>query len=378
MEDTKPEFGAITIDNSILKSEGYKFNEGLLKQMAQFASSSIRVVQVDIIHNEAKKHIAEQINSIRSSIRSVLNSASRYLSVNQTNITSARDLLSVSGDDIEVADEQLKRYYKRIGAKILKSDKHVDFTRLMNMYFENKPPFEKTKEKKCEFPDAITLISIEQWAEKNNLRVIAVSSDKGWKNFAENSSWITVIDNLSEAIAIFQPYNQVNKIIAHIREDALFEEENHVLTQIEEAIVNSLEAENILVNASSDYIYEETSTYIEFIDHELEVDKNGLVNINVVRIENDTIVLQVSASVECEVTADFKFFTRDYIDNEDLIVGGLTRTIEEVYDTDILIHLTGNLAEGFKNLEVTEIEVLETIDCVNFGEIGPEYGDYDE
>ena len=36
MEDVELDYGAITIDNSTLKGEGYKFYEGLLKQMVQF------------------------------------------------------------------------------------------------------------------------------------------------------------------------------------------------------------------------------------------------------------------------------------------------------------------------------------------------------
>lgn len=36
MRDIELDFGAITLDNSTLKGEGYKFNEGLLAQMSQF------------------------------------------------------------------------------------------------------------------------------------------------------------------------------------------------------------------------------------------------------------------------------------------------------------------------------------------------------
>ena len=42
MEDMVLDYGAITIDNSVLKGEGYRFDEGLLKQMNQFAKSPVK------------------------------------------------------------------------------------------------------------------------------------------------------------------------------------------------------------------------------------------------------------------------------------------------------------------------------------------------
>ncbi len=66
MEDIELDYGAITIDNAILKSEGYRFYEGLLKQMNQFKDSPVQVIQTDIVHNEAIKHIGHEISNTRT------------------------------------------------------------------------------------------------------------------------------------------------------------------------------------------------------------------------------------------------------------------------------------------------------------------------
>lgn len=55
------DFGALSIDNDILKSEGYKFDEGMLAQLHQFKSSPVAVIISDIIHNEAVAHIGNEI-----------------------------------------------------------------------------------------------------------------------------------------------------------------------------------------------------------------------------------------------------------------------------------------------------------------------------
>lgn len=379
MEDIELDFGAITIDNSILKSEGYKFYVGLLNQMVQFSDSPVRVIQSDIVHNEAKKHIANEIKNSRVAVEQALRSASKQLKIPQKDIMAATELLSIPGEELEIADKRLKKYYKRIGAEILESKNHIDFEQLMNLYFETKAPFEGAKDKKSEFPDAIALISLENWAEVNGLNIIAVSGDKGWKKFSETSNRITVIDKLSTALAIFQPHNQVRGIIAHIREDALFEEENHILEQITETIIDSLEAENINVNAKSELNFKVRNIDIEYIEHELKVDENGLVDINIVRIEKDIIVLQVKADVSYEVKVAFDFEAKTWSEDYHKNGGSLVSSTEDTYSTNILISLTGNLSEGFENLNVAQIEVIDTVENVYFGEVWPDYrSDYEE
>jgi hypothetical protein len=56
----------------------------------------------------------------------------------------------------------------------------------------------------------------------------------------------------------------------------------------------------------------------------------------------------------------------------------VTHSTKESYSTDILISLTGDFTQGIDGLKVTEVEVLETISLANFGEIEPDWGDYEE
>jgi len=378
MSDIELDFAAISIDNCILKGEGYKLDEGLLKQMVQFKNGPVQVIQTDIVHNEAKKHLAESINKARSSIAQTLRAAGKQLKIKKSNIDAASDLLNIPGEDAEIAEARLSDYYEKIGANILRSEEYVDFERLMEMYFSVKAPFESAKDKKAEFPDAIALISLERWAEEQGINIIAVSNDEGWNKFSENSAAIKVVQSLAEAIALFQPHNKVNEIVARIREDALLDEENHVLEVIEREIANSLDGIVIDIEACSNFQYEEDEVYATYVSHELLLDDQGLVDLKVVRIEDKIVVLQISANVTCEVTASFDFSVFDSIDRDYVGMGSNTYTTEETYNTDILISLTGDFTQAFDGLEVTEVEVLETIGAVNFGEVEPDWGDYDE
>lgn len=373
MEEMELDFGAITLDNATLKSEGYRFHEGLLAQMKQFKESPVKAIQTDIVHNEAIKHIGQEISKTRSSIEQALRSANKQLKINIDNINNARELLSVDGSEDQIAEVQLEEYYELIGAKKIESDKYVDLSVLMKIYFSTEAPFETGKDKKNEFPDAIALLSLEGWAEENNVNIIAVSQDKGWKNFSENSNRIKLVSSLADALEKFQPHNKVASIIAHISKCSLLDSDNHVLKEIEQAIIKNIDDCNIWIEASSYLHFDWDEAYATYISHELDNNNEGLVKAKVVRIDDESIVLKIGATVSVEVSANFNFSVRDSMDKDYIGIGGNAYTITKSYHTDILLTLAGDFSQEFDDIEVTEIEVLETIDSANFGEIEPDW-----
>lgn len=375
MNEVELNFGAITIDNAILKGEGYKFNEGLLGQMRQFKASPVKVMQTDIVHNEAVKHIGNEISKTRASIESALRSANKQLKITSKDVDNARELLSVDGDESEVAESRLRSYYDYIGAEVINSAEYVDLNILMELYFETEAPFESGKDKKNEFPDAIALLSLEGWAEAHDINVIAVSQDKGWKNFVEDSSSrITLVSSLAEAMEKFQPHNKIATIIGHLREDALLDAPNHILDEVANEIENSVDGYDISVEASSFMSFEWSDTSANYVSHELEQNEDGLVKVRVVRVDDESIVLKVGAIVEAEVEANFDFSVRDSIDKDYVYLGGSQCSTFTTYHTNILITLTGDFSQDFSAIEVSEVEVLEHLEYANFGEVEPDWG----
>jgi hypothetical protein len=378
MEDIELDYGAITIDNASLKGEGYRFYEGILKQMRQFKDSPVQVIQTDIVHNEAVKHIGQEINRTRASINSALRSATKQLKIDEPLIDKAKKLLSIEGEDSEIANDRLNKYYEWIDGKLITPKDYADFSLLMELYFEPKAPFETGKDKKNEFPDAIALLTIEGWAEKNDLNVIAVSQDRGWANYSKNSHRITVIPSLSEALEKFQPHNKVANIIASIRAASLLDEPNQILEEITAAISDSLDGIDISIEASSPFYYELEDVYATYHEHGFETDDKGFIKVNVIRIKNESIILKVTAKVECSVYATFDFSMKDHSDQDYVGMGGASYEREITHLTDIVVTLVGDFSEGIENIDAKEIEVMDRIRNVDFGEVEPNWFSQDE
>lgn len=365
------DFGALTIDNAVLKGEGYRFYDGLLYQMVQFRTSPIRVVQTDIVHNEAIKHMGSEITRARSSINQALRSAKKQLHISDENIEAARALLDSMDDEKSICENRLLKYYGLIGAEVIESDKYLDISKLLAKYFSTTAPFEKSKDKKNEFPDAIALLSLEAWGEENKINVLAVSQDIGWKDFAESSNRITVVSTLPEALEVLQPHSQVVSIMGQIIEDSMLQEDNHILDSIESNLISSVENYEVAVTASSYLYFEWDNVSISYISHELDCDEHGEVVVNVVSISGGVVVLKLSATVDVEVEADFSFYMKDFVDDSYMNLVNTTHTAKEKYNTAILLTLTGDFSQDFKNLNVDRVEVLETLQEANFGDVEP-------
>lgn len=375
MDEIELNYGAITIDNSTFKGEGYRFHEGLLAQMNQFKKSPVKVIQTDIVHNEAINHISQEITRTRAAIEQALRSANKQLKIEPDNIQNARVLLSVDGSESEIAESRLNEYYDYIGAEIIDSAKYADLSQLMQLYFSTEAPFETGKDKKNEFPDAIALSALEGWAEQNEVNIIAVSQDKGWKNYADGSSSITIVSSLAEALEKFQPHNKVASIIDRIRQDSLLDSPNYILGEIETAIDSSVDASDIWVEADSYLHYEWDDVFATYHSHQLDKDQDGQVKVRVVKIDDEEIVLKVGAIVQVDVEASFDFSVRDSVDNDYVGMGGNVCSTTESYHTDILLSFTGDFSQDLDDIQVSEVEVLETIKVAHFGDIEPDWKD---
>jgi hypothetical protein len=369
------DYGALTIDTCIFDGHGIALEKGLLKQLDQFSGSPVKLVLADIVHHELLAHLTKKIKEARDKVSQGLRASLAQQLSDQTQNDNARTLLFGHGDDAEIAQNRLTTFYASTGAEIVGSEKYANITTLIHMYFQAKSPFDTAGEKKHEFPDALALLAIEAWAKEKSIKVLAVSTDTGWKNFSETSENIVVVENLGDAISHFQPHNAAKNIIAALAAVITQGKNNKVLDTVKFAIENSLDGADIYVEASSAYYFEEDDINAIYKNHEFIEERPGTPEINVIRIDADCLILQLAVNVTCDVHCTFSLSVRDQIDKDYVRIGDNSLIQEENYQTEILVVLSGDFTQGLENLEVLDVEVLETIGHVDFGNVEPDWGD---
>lgn len=378
MSDIELDYSAITIDTSVFDNNGIALERGLLKQLDQFKDGPVQVLISEIVDNELTAHLTEKIKESRTKITHALRAAKNQLRVTEKQLSDAKILLFDIGNDIDIAKARLEEFYDKTDALIVECDEFVDVANLVKMYFGFSPPFERCLDKKNEFPDALALLSLEAWADKSDVYILAISSDKGWAKFADNSKRIDVIDNLPDAFSHFQPHNFAPNIIDTIKTEYVDGIANDVLDSIHRGIIDSLDGIEIYIEANSAYHFEEDDVHAVYKSHELLCDDAGQPELNIIRVEAELLVLQVTALVTCEINASFSLAVWDSMDKEYVGLGSTDASTEEQYSTDILIYMSGNFSEGLESIQVDEIEVIDYPSHAEFGEIEMDWGHDEE
>lgn len=379
MPDFEVDYGALTIDTSIFINHGIAIEKGLFRELHQFKGSPVQFILSDIVHREVRKHLLEKTRDARGKVAVAVRAATALHLASEADVARASEMLSPtdSAND-NIVDRRLSDFYEATGAQLVESSEHVDIARLVGMYFDSQAPFEGSGNKKSEFPDALALLSLEAWADLNNFNVLAISDDKGWLDFAEQSPRIHVVASLSDAISLFQPHHSAKNVVAELQAVISSGNDSPLLGEIACTIEKSLDGAEIHADASSDYYFEEDELYAEYLDHKFLTDDKGTPLVRLIRVNSACVVVQLSALVTCEVHASFSLSTWDSIDKEHIGIGNSSSTQTETYQADILITLSGTFPTSLASLEVDKIEVLDTVSHVEFGDIEPNWRDYEE
>ncbi|MGG8078606.1 PIN domain-containing protein [Klebsiella aerogenes] len=366
------EYGAISIDSNIMHSLGYKFDAGVLDQLKQFKNKHVVVVQPRIIHNEMVRHLSEPFDKLHAEIDKVRKESVRKLKVTEKIALAAAEQLKGELNSIELAEKIISDFYEDVNGIILDTKEYLDADELINLYFHTEPPFENNKDKKNEFPDAIALLCLDAWAHNQNFKVVAVSNDKGWKNFSEGAANIEVVDDLPSALTIFQPHQRAIEIIDSLLGNEFLDEGKRLFIEIREWVAGLVTDDvNLTVEASSSFMFDYDDITVEFGDMKILQKQGKNDPVDLIRIDENVIVLSINVEVQCYVEANFNYFITDSLDKDDVMIGASTEKASENFNTLLLVTLAGDFAKSVDDIELVEVQMQNNIDSVDFGSVQP-------
>lgn len=230
-------FTALAVDTNIYINEGFDFEGKKLGLLKQYLDSDVQILIPKIFYTEMLHHYKKKCRQEKSVALKGINSLSHFWKL----VDNPSEMKKIVFDK-KYPEKKLNEFIRSTGAKLV-SGKGVDVDRINTMYQDFTPPFANNEKKRKEFPDAIALLSLEQWAEEEGGVVLLVTKDKGMREFCETSEYVKTIPELTDAYAHF------------LHDDELFQD--HLLENISD--LNLEEA-----------IREKLSDYIEFNSFEPE------------------------------------------------------------------------------------------------------------
>ncbi|OBU24943.1 hypothetical protein C0Z01_14095 [Photobacterium kishitanii] len=366
------EYGAILVDTSIFDANGLRLEKGLLGKLYQFKESNIEYLFPDVIKNEVQNHLEQKVKASRSILEKALNDAGDHLFFEGSELNDAKSLLIDSKEITGIAQSRIDNFIFNSGALVLECGDYVSVSDLLQQYFQNEPPFAATGKKKYEFPDAIILMAVDGWAKDNGVNVLAVAKDSDWENYCKKSEYIDYTEDFSDALSCFNKVTAPFAFLSTLTEACDNSGADEFIEKVRDKVAASFDGFTPDQEADSFLYWEPDGCNGWMSDFELADS-----NFKIVAHDEDYIVLEVSANITVEVEGEFSLYQYDTIDHDNVSIGSVTAKAEEQFTSPILITILGDLTGELSDLDIDDVEVVDSINSIDFGSIEPDYDDYD-
>lgn len=367
-------YQALSIDTSIFESHGLRLESGLLKRLEQFKDGELPLLMSEVVLTELLIHMERKVRETRVGISKALRNASDHLIIPQNEVQYCRNILISNKSDREVAKERLDIFMDRVGAQLIPFQEGIDARRLMQNYFSGSPPFESTGKKKNEFPDAVALSNIEDWASRENSKVLVVSTDSDWKRFAEESSYIDFEEDLSKAIAEFQVHYKARDFCKRLRAKIFDSEYKFILEAIESKLKERVSEWQITPDATSQYYLGIEDVEMQYVSFELNEWSDDEAILWLIESNDNKVDVEFSVNIVAKATCNFELSVKDSIDREYITLDVVQAERDVTHDTGVLVSFEGSFSSDGE-LRVKDVEILEELDHLDFGEIEPDWWD---
>ena len=309
------QFEAITLDTSVFDAQGLKLESGLLKQLEQFKDSSTELIISEVVKEELLSHLTKKTKEIKKNIENSLRQAENCWNVEDSKIKQIEQCIFDGYEAEEFVSERFSQFTENTSLEVIESQDYLLVKELMQKYFRSEPPFVETGKKKNEFPDAIALMSLESWANKNRTKIIAVTHDNDWKSFCENSEYLYCTDDLAGALGLFQ-LKDADDICEYLSDKY----KKRTLANLEIAISNALDYQigyiNIHPEANSSFIYEGEIEKIRVDGFKFKsVDDTNTI-FRPVNFDGDSLTVESKLIVNVKIECNFSFSVYDSIDKD--------------------------------------------------------------
>lgn len=197
----------VSLDTNIFDKANYIYAESDLSILKQYIDDEIisQLVISDIVVRECKRHLSESAENLVDDFNTRFDSPEWRRSYNIDLLSSIPKVINkdvIENGLIQSYDEYLTATH----AKILESN-NIDIEKILSDYFNSVPPFKggkkagkKRDHKKYEFPDAIIIARLKQFAEECG-EICIVSEDSDWEAAFWDCEYVKFYKCLKEMFA---------------------------------------------------------------------------------------------------------------------------------------------------------------------------------
>jgi PIN domain len=366
-----------SIDTNLIQAAGYNFAQGALHQLPNQLPESIGLQLPEIVVSEIVKHRMESVHKAHRLLQGAADDLHRLATIDVSEVRRSVDKLNAIEAATQRFTQQVHDYAAQCRGAVLPTAGVGAVTSLFADYFAQRPPFGLSEKKKSEFPDAMCLWQLEQYAKDNVTIGIIVSDDKGWKQFAAESKALYCAGSIDELAALFAATNEhaesiKTKIAAAVKDAG---------SPLGTALAHALDRHIANAQWDASVVYTGSSYRVEpevYGANVAEYNIDGDTSVWSVKGEPTTWIVELTVRVKANVDVSVEFFAWDSIDKEELTLGAQKFTTEEEVHVEVFLTCNDVHLETEPSDRITEIDIADgNYSLIGF-EVELDYGPPDE
>ena len=363
---------AITVDTNVFRNNGWNLEGGLLAQLAQFQEGSVQFVMSEVVVREIYKYLKIEAKNAGDVIEKARRESRKSGLMPAEALKRLDELVTLAKPIEEAAKTRLSTFAAVTGMTMIPPT-HADMEELIKRYFGPLAPFETSGKKKNEFPDAIALLSIEKWAEKEGKRILAISNDKGWSEFARDSELIDVEKDLAKALQTLQQHaEEVEEVVALLLSEMEKGGEPTLMQEFTDALYEAIA--EVAVTAEADSTFKIESEFVELDPQDFVFsESDDGYDFTVVQIGRNKAVVQIDVAVQAAAACEFSFAVWDPYSGNVVPWGESMEYTDVDFDAVVLVTFKGDFSSETPQVESLALELIDSIDSVDFGPVGLAY-----
>jgi hypothetical protein len=287
----------VFVDTEAYEHQKFRFDHPALKKLRDLGSAGfLRILTTDVVDGEVRQHI-------RRTVANAVVALDRFH--NHAGVLQAN-----SSDECRSLFKQIEEsHLAELGIAVWEGfleDAKVEIVRastvhaldLLNLYFAQLPPF--SERKKAEFPDAISVLSLDQWRrDKEEQEIYLIGDDPDIKAWCNAHAGMHHIKSLNEFLDL---YNRAEDKLAQLALDIFEKEKEWIDSVVDESFLEcafvfggnwEAEVENVEVTSSS-------------------VD-----DVNVIEVDEHRFVLAINKAISFSADVSGPDYDRGSWDSED-------------------------------------------------------------
>ncbi|QIG98576.1 MULTISPECIES: PIN domain-containing protein [unclassified Bradyrhizobium] len=361
-------YDAVTLDTNIFDQKHLNLERGILAQFKQFAEGSATFVLSEVVLREVFRHLQSDADLAKQQLETAIRQSALARLFDAKTLASLKTLVGGGLDASDAANRSLRNWTGLTGCEIVRAS-GANIERLIEMYFAPEVPFEAGR--KHEFPDAIALITLEDWAKTNGKKLLAITRDKGWISFCGKSEWIDAEQDVSSALQRFQAHTEsARRLVASLLSSIAAGGRQDFKNELDQRLGREIAEIEPEIEAYSD------DFYWSVVDFDVRLkDISPLTSADsfkIIQTQKDGFVAQITVETTARVNAEFNYFADAAHDRK---IGESRESIAAEFRADVLVSIRGDAVD---DCTLADVELVNAPVELDFGDIGPDYSGYEE